>query len=953
MKRPTFIFLILAVCNALEDCQQWSTLSSFNNQRVSQIPVECISNIPIDTFKTLSSTQAGQFTGSAVGNLLTAQISKIPAASFAGFTSNNVYVGPGGTSGLRPGSLDLVSKEQFGQFTLDTFPSIDSRTLATVPAPAYAGLNAKTVKAAQSSQVGAWSAYQISNISAASFAGFTSKNVYVGPGGTSGLRPFSLGLISRQQLGNITATTVAAIDPRTISGIRAKAFAGLTSSQLNAMTKLCHAFRMQQVGYINQDVFPAFSSSCVENLEESAFNETRFENMLLLTNTAIQALDTTQFIFLMANHGGTKVVGGFKGTQIENMYPVRIEKIKLAIAASNRALCGSPPSLTGREYITWLQLSCATEASAKTALHGSGCSSAGSSCSLHPGTLLGLQENAVIQTLDFSTLCIQQLHSILPSVMRSMSPAQWVQLKDENILELGPVYMETSFRQTRWVGRMTSVRGHALSFIDPAAVKLGLSEKKIALIATANQCQTGRGSGTSLTCLLYPSQDYVRLLNSYDATIDDSAWEYSKFSVSCPVLQALSENQAATLFSGPAGLALKENLACCKTDTPPSACGNTNVVPFLSGAKTPVENECIATCVNIWARLDSMHAQHGNCTDSLVVGESCQPSCNAGYAGGGDVQCVGIPGNRANGKTDVSLLCSPKPCQIPSWPAHGMAGTCPPNMILKSGESCTPGCTAGYYHAPKQLTCNLGRLTPATPEQCFQDCDATKFSPPKNGKLVSCTGTVHSGDGCAFTCDTGYLPGGSMQCEKGAIVNTARCNRACSDALEGGQCTCVTAGCVAVPSCSQCEVRDCQSFFPKKFARGGRANCKESSSKHNHGNDPRPSTNDAQKCESIGVTSSADCNARCNGGTSSSQCVNADCACKCNKQVICVKTHTGIGAGVWILLLLCACVGSSFGYVWWKKKNNEPLPTFLEKLPFLGGGNSQSNAPLDASYRPI
>jgi hypothetical protein len=179
MKRPTFIFLILAVCNALEDCQQWSTLSSFNNQRVSQIPVECISNIPIDTFKTLSSTQAGQFTGSAVGNLQTAQISKIPAASFAGFTSNNVYVGPGGTSGLRPGSLDLVSKEQFGQFTLDTFPSIDSRTLATVPAPAYAGLNAKTVKAAQSSQVGAWSAYQISNISAASFAGFTSKNVYV------------------------------------------------------------------------------------------------------------------------------------------------------------------------------------------------------------------------------------------------------------------------------------------------------------------------------------------------------------------------------------------------------------------------------------------------------------------------------------------------------------------------------------------------------------------------------------------------------------------------------------------------------------------------------------------------------------------------------------------------------------------------------------------------------
>ena len=188
-----------------------------------------------------------------------------------------------------------------------------------------------------------------------------------------------------------------------------------------------------------------------------------------------------------------------------------------------------------------------------------------------------------------------------------------------------------------------------------------------------------------------------------------------------------------------------------------------------------------------------------------------------------------------------------------------------------------------------------------------------------------------------------------MVCENGIVQNNARCNLACSETLQGGQCTCNNAGCVAVSSCDKCQIENCKTFFPdKKVMRT--AKCKSSHSHSHH----RPSTNDKgpPTCESIGVKSIDECNAYCGGASLSSLCSGSDCYCKCNTKVMCEKTNKGSGAGVWIAVIFFVLIGSAFGYVWWKKKNGERLPEFIENLPFIGRSDN-SGMSGDSSYQKI
>lgn len=315
------------------------------------------------------------------------------------------------------------------------------------------------------------------------------------------------------------------------------------------------------------------------------------------------------------------------------------------------------------------------------------------------------------------------------------------------------------------------------------------------------------------------------------------------------------------------------------------------------------------------------------------------------------IKCEAIPGNRGLGKLEVNVLCSAEPCKIPQLPAHGTVGNCPADMTLKSGQSCTPGCQVGYSHEgnnPGRISCNLGKMS-GVPSQCLKDCDAAAFSSklPQNGKSVKCPSTVRSGEKCPFECTSGFIAGGSLSCDNGAVHSNARCNRACSDSSEG-QCTCVSAGCVAVSSCdkSSCDFQACQTFFPDKFKGSGTATCKGAPSHHHSKNQ---NTNDATVCKAIGITNGKECSLHCSSGTSKVSCTNGDCRCECNGEVVCRKSSSGIGAGVWILIFVFGIVGSTLGYVWWKKRNGEALPAFLQKLPFIGDRRNDEAL----SYRPI
>ena len=128
------------------------------------------------------------------------------------------------------------------------------------------------------------------------------------------------------------------------------------------------------------------------------------------------------------------------------------------------------------------------------------------------------------------------------------------------------------------------------------------------------------------------------------------------------------------------------------------------------------------------------------------------------------------------------------------------------------------------------------------------------------------------------------------------------------------------------------------------------AKCKSSHSHSHHGH----STSDKGRptCESIGVKSDDECTAHCGGGSTSSSCSGSDCNCKCNNIVVCEKTNKGSGAGVWIAVIFLVLIGSAFGYVWWKKKNGERLPEFIENLPFIGRSDN-SGMSGDLSYQKI
>ena len=99
---------------------------------------------------------------------------------------------------------------------------------------------------------------------------------------------------------------------------------------------------------------------------------------------------------------------------------------------------------------------------------------------------------------------------------------------------------------------------------------------------------------------------------------------------------------------------------------------------------------------------------------------------------------------------------------------NGAAGTC--DDTLASGSSCQPTCDTGYTVSGTS-SCLNRTLTSAT---CSPNpCDAS--SPPANGAVGTCTGSLASGSSCQPECDEGFYATGSSRCSLGTLT-AAACN---------------------------------------------------------------------------------------------------------------------------------------------------------------------------------
>ena len=95
----------------------------------------------------------------------------------------------------------------------------------------------------------------------------------------------------------------------------------------------------------------------------------------------------------------------------------------------------------------------------------------------------------------------------------------------------------------------------------------------------------------------------------------------------------------------------------------------------------------------------------GTCRRSIASGESCQPTCDAGYTASGGTSCfAGVLS---------PTVCEGNPCQVPATavPAHGRRGNC--ESTLQHGASCEFRCDSGF-EVSGVTTCRAGTLEAAT-----------------------------------------------------------------------------------------------------------------------------------------------------------------------------------------------------------------------------------------------
>ena len=110
------------------------------------------------------------------------------------------------------------------------------------------------------------------------------------------------------------------------------------------------------------------------------------------------------------------------------------------------------------------------------------------------------------------------------------------------------------------------------------------------------------------------------------------------------------------------------------------------------------------------------------------------------------------------------LANAQKSCAV-SPPGNGNLGNCPGS--LSSGSSCSVSCNTGYTLVGSVTSCTNGNLT------ATQTCaaNACVVSAPANGSRGTCASVISSGSSCEFTCNSGFiLTGSATSCSAGVLT---------------------------------------------------------------------------------------------------------------------------------------------------------------------------------------
>jgi hypothetical protein len=164
-------------------------------------------------------------------------------------------------------------------------------------------------------------------------------------------------------------------------------------------------------------------------------------------------------------------------------------------------------------------------------------------------------------------------------------------------------------------------------------------------------------------------------------------------------------------------------IAGCEIEPGSSCRPDCNPGYTVSGNTTCVNGQAVrATCIaDACTVLPLDNGAMGNCPTVLPHGQSCIPTCNAGYelsvAPWAPQSAPAWASSYCSAGSLVSAVCAPLPCDASQPPAHGLVGSC--TSVLKSGELCQPSCISPYQ-PDGPTSCFAGVLTAATcqPETC-------------------------------------------------------------------------------------------------------------------------------------------------------------------------------------------------------------------------------------------
>ena len=149
----------------------------------------------------------------------------------------------------------------------------------------------------------------------------------------------------------------------------------------------------------------------------------------------------------------------------------------------------------------------------------------------------------------------------------------------------------------------------------------------------------------------------------------------------------------------------------------------------------------------------------GDCTAFLEPGETCQPTCDPGYAVTGPSACEA--GALASG---FCLDTSGPACDASAAPRNGDVGDCTATLV--SGTICQPTCDPGTELSGVGFSyCDGGAFTAATCEA--EPCASVPA--PSNGARGDCGAALEHGATCQPVCDDGFIASGATSCVLGTL----------------------------------------------------------------------------------------------------------------------------------------------------------------------------------------